>query len=197
MADAIIKAQLNIVKEITKEQAVKFLNNDTNILKGLSQRITGILDWLKSPNLPQQNLRELTFAEAERKSKIWHDELSVSGGDIDFTEPKENIVLKAYPKNEFGKTYYWVLLPSNTCRLESSRMGHCGQSGKSDNLISFRSDYVNSKGENINDSHITIAYGDGYFYQVKGKQNKKPAEKYFPYIFDFIKSFVKGEIEDL
>jgi hypothetical protein len=197
LADSIIKAQLNINKEITKEQAVKFVNNDTNILKGLSQRITGILDWLKSPNLPQQNLRELTFAEAERKSKIWHDELSVSGGDIDFTEPKENIVLKAYPKNEFGKTYYWVLLPSNTCRLESSRMGHCGQSGKSDNLISFRSDYVNSKGENINDSHITIGYGDGLFYQSKGKQNKKPLEKYFPYVFDFIKSLVKGEIEDL
>ena len=195
LADAIIKAQLNIVKEITKEQAVKFLNNDTNILKGLSQRITGILDWLKSPNLPQQNLRELTFSEAERKSKIWHDELSVSGGDIDFTEPKENIVLKAYPKNEFGKTYYWVLLPSNTCRLESSRMGHCGQSGQSDNLISLRSDYVNSKGENINDSHITIGYGEGLFYQAKGKQNKKPLEKYFPYLFDLIKSLVKGEIK--
>ena len=89
------------------------------------------------------------------------------------------------------------MLPSNTCRLESSRMGHCGQSSYSDNLISFRSTFKNVNGEEINDSHITIGYGDGLFYQVKGKQNKKPLEKYFPFVFDFIKSLVKGEIEDL
>jgi hypothetical protein len=196
-ADSIVKAQMSIGKELTKEQVVEFLNKNPNTLKGLRQRIRGILDWLENPNTPKQNLRELTFDKAESKAKQWHDELIMSGGDIDYVEPKENIILKTYPTNEFGKTYYWVMLPSNICDLESSRMGHCGKSYNSDNLISFRSTFKNVNGEEINDSHITLGYGDGLFYQAKGKQNKKPLEKYFPYIFDFIKSLVKGEIEDL
>ena len=187
LADSIVKANMGVAKELKKQQAVEFLNNNPNILKGLKQRIRSILDWLESPMTPKQNLRELSFVQAEEKAKKWHDELTISGGDIDYVEPKENKILKTYPPNEFGKKYYWVLLPSNTCTLESSRMGHCGQSSYSDNLISFRSTYTNIKGEEINDSHITIGYGDGLFYQVKGKQNKKPLEKYFPYIFDFIK----------
>jgi hypothetical protein len=196
LADSIVKAQMNISNDLTKKQAVEFLNNNPNTLKGLRQRIRGILDWLESPITPKQNLRELSFIQAEEKSKKWHDELSISGGDIDYNEPKENIILKTYPTNEFGKTYYWVMLPSNTCTLESSRMGHCGQSSYSDNLISFRSTYTNINGEEMNDSHITIGYGDGLFYQVKGKQNKKPLEKYFPYIFDFIKSILNNEINE-
>ena len=194
LADSIVKAQMNLLNS-SKQQVVAYLNSN-NSIKGYRERIRGILDWLESPNTPKQNLRELTFDKAEEKAKQWHDELNVSGGDVDYVEPKENVILKTYQPNEFGKTYYWVMLPSNKCNLESSRMGHCGQSSYSDNLISFRSNYKNVNGEEVNDSHITIGYGNGYFYQVKGKQNKKPLEKYHPYIFDLIKSILNGEINE-
>jgi hypothetical protein len=195
LADSIVKLSTNSNLYGTKDKTIKTLNESPYLITQLRQRIRGILDWLENPNTPKQNLRELSFAQAEAKAKQWHDELTVSGGDINYAEPKENKILKTYPINEFGKTYYWVMLPSNTCDLESNRMGHCGQSSYSDNLISFRSNYTNVNGEEINDSHITIGYGDGLFYQVKGKQNIKPLEKYHPYIFDFIKSLVKGEIQ--
>jgi hypothetical protein len=197
LADSIVKLSTNSNLYGTKSETIKELNKSPYLITQLRQRIRGILDWLENPNTPKQNLRELTFVQAEEKSKQWHDELIVSGGDIDYVEPKENKILKTYPTNEYGKKYYWVMLPSNICDLESSRMGHCGKSDYSDNLISFRSTFNNVNGEEINDSHITIGYGNGLFYQVKGKQNKKPLEKYFPYIFDFIKSLVKSEIEDL
>jgi hypothetical protein len=195
LADAIIKANMTIVEGTTKKQAIDRLNNSPNILQSLRQRIRFILDWLQHPVTPKQNLRELSFAEAEAKAREWHNELQVLGGDIDFTEPEKNTILKKYPKNSEGIEYYWVFIPSNYCDLESSRMGHCGRTGYGNNLISLRSVKPYGKGHTINDSHITIAYGvnDGMFYQVKGKKNNKPAEKYFPYIFDLIKTFITDD----
>jgi hypothetical protein len=74
LADAIIQLSTNSNIYGTRSETIEALNKSPYLITQLRQRITGILDWLKSPNLPQQNLRELTFAEAERKSKIWHDE---------------------------------------------------------------------------------------------------------------------------
>jgi hypothetical protein len=199
LADAIIKSNMTIVEGTTKEQAIERLNNTPNLLQSLRQRIRFILDWLQHPVTPKQNLRELSFAEAEQKAREWHQELQVLGGDIDFTEPEKNTIIKKYPKNSDGVEYYWVFIPSNYCDLESSRMGHCGRTGYGNNLISLRSVKAYGKGHTINDSHITIAYGvnDGIFYQVKGKKNNKPAEKYFPYVFDLVKSAIGGSINYL
>ena len=141
-------------------------------------------------------MRELTFNEALQKAKEWHQELTTSGGDLNFTEPKENIVIKQYAPNQFGKTYYWVFIPKSYCDIESARMGHCGRTGAG-SLISLRSVFKNTNEDTISDSHVTIAYNyeEGKFYQAKGKQNKKPVEKYFPYIFDLIQLLANGEIQ--
>jgi DNA repair protein RadC len=196
LADSIIQANMNIIKGTTKEQAIEILNNTPNLLQSLRQRIRGILDWLQHPSTPKQNLRELTFAEAEKKSEEWHEELSTSGGDIDYTEPKENIILKKYAPNEFGITYYWVFIPKSKCNIEGKRMGHCGTTGAS-SLISLRSVRAYTESSTITDSHVTVAYDlqDGKFYQGKAKKNAKPSQKYFPYIFDLIESLANGEIQ--
>jgi DNA repair protein RadC len=196
LADSIIQANMNIIKGTTKEQAIEILNNTPNLLQSLIQRIRGILDWLQHPSTPKQNLRELTFAEAEKKSEEWHEELSTSGGDIDYTEPKENIILKKYAPNEFGITYYWVFIPKSKCNIEGKRMGHCGTTGAS-SLISLRSVRAYTESSTITDSHVTVAYDlqDGKFYQGKAKKNAKPSQKYFPYIFDLIQLLANGEIQ--
>jgi hypothetical protein len=138
LADSIVKENMGL-SQLTKQQAVEFINKNTFIVKSLSRRIRNVLDWLQHPLTPKQNLRELGFFEAEQKAKEWHEQLQVLGGDIDFTEPEKNTILKTYPKNSEGIEYYWVFIPSNYCDLESSRMGHCGRTGYGNNLISLRS----------------------------------------------------------
>lgn len=76
-------------------------------------------------------------------------------------------------------------------------MGHCGRTNVGNILISLRSKRPYSENDTITDSHVTIAYGedDSIFYQVKGKKNQKPSEKYFPYIYDLIFSLTDENSE--
>lgn len=196
LADKIVESYTTILaSELTREQAIKYLNKDTVRIRLLSERIRGILDWLQHPTTRKQNLRELSFAEAERKSKEWHDELKVEGGDINFVEPEENYVIKEYPENDNGVKYYWVYIPQSYCDIESRRMGHCGRT-RASSLISLRSIRPYTENDTITDSHVTVAFDkdDGLIYQSKGKKNQKPAEKYFPYIFDLIKMLTTGDV---
>jgi len=199
LADSILKDGIEETNS-SKKDVLKVFNersksvNNNIITSVYSDNIRQILDWLQHPVTPKQDLKQLSFDQALEKAREWHQELQVLGGDIDFTEPETNTILKKYPVNSDGIEYYWVFIPSNYCDLESSRMGHCGRTGYGNNLISLRSVKAYGKGHTINDSHITIAYGvnDGVFYQIKGKKNNKPAEKYFPYIFDLIKSAIQN-----
>ena len=201
LADSILENEIEERQE-SKEVVLKAINEksiskNTNYLNNnFGGAIREILDWLQHPSTPKQNLRELTFKEALEKARAWHQELTTSGGDLNFTEPKENIVIKQYAPNQFGKTYYWVFIPKSYCDIESARMGHCGRTGAG-SLISLRSVFKNTNEDTISDSHVTIAYNyeEGKFYQAKGKQNKKPVEKYFPYIFDLIQLLANGEIQ--
>lgn len=150
--------------------------------------IREILDWLKHPYTPQQNLRELTFDEALEKSREWHEQLETLGGDVDYVEPKENEILIEYPETPDGRKYYWVRIPSSYCDVESRRMGHCGRTGQGNDLISLRSINPFGTGHTVNESHVTIAYNIilKKIVQAKGKKNQKPAEKYHGYIYDLI-----------
>ena len=185
--------------KVAKKGLVEWQKNQPNWIRiRYSTQIREILDWLQHPVTPKQELKTLSFDEALAKAKQWHDELKILGGDIDFVEPETNTILKKYAVNSDGIGYYWVFIPSNYCDLESSRMGHCGRTGYGNKLISLRSVKPYGKGHTISDSHVTIAYGsDGMFYQVKGKKNNKPAEKYFPYIFDLLKSMLNNDINKL
>jgi DNA repair protein RadC len=201
LADSILENEIEERQE-SKEVVLKAINEksiskNTNYLNNnFGGGIREILDWLQHPSTPKQNLRELTFNQALEKSRAWHEELSASGGDIDYTEPKENIILKKYAPNEFGITYYWVFIPKSKCDIEGKRMGHCGTTGAS-SLISLRSVRAYTESSTITDSHVTVAYDlqDGKFYQGKAKKNAKPSQKYFPYIFDLIESLANGEIQ--
>ena len=163
-----------------------FSSSDPKVYR--SQDYRQVLDWLQYPTTPKQNLRELTMEQALVEAEEWHEALTTTGGDINYVEPEENVILHSYPVDEQGVEYYWIQMPTNFCDIESSRMGHCGRTGYDNNLISLRSKRQHLEGNTISDSHVTIAYSpnDGKFYQVKGKKNQKPAEKYHEKIFDLI-----------
>jgi hypothetical protein len=206
-ADALLKYEIEQRKlEYTsvptpqeyKQLALNFLNYSENTIRyNYASAITTILDWLQHPLTPKQNLREMTWKEAIEKAEKFHDELEAIGGKVDFVEPEQNTIIMTFPKTQDGVEYYWVIIPKSYCSEESARMGHCGRTQYGNNLISLRSISPYGKGHTINDSHVTIAYlhsEDGsYFYQVKGKNNAKPSEKYYPYIFELIVKLYKDE----
>lgn len=128
-----------------------------------------------------QNFQNRDFEEVYRESVQWHEEIKEKGTSktLQLEEGQEII-------HEFDDGYYWVDLGDNKCEDEGGSMGHCGRTD-SDTLLSLR----DSKGV----PHVTVACN--YFgtasieiTQMKGKGNKKPIEKYHPYIYDFI---VNGE----
>jgi len=203
LADSVLKDFIKRHSEYepatAKKMALEKINNRgaSYVRTVYGNEIRKILDWLQHPLTENQNLKTLSLEEAMDKSEIFHNELQVMGGDIDYSEPEENEVLISYPKKSDGTKHYWVHIPSNYCTLESSRMGHCGRTGHGNTLLSLRSIKPYGDKHTISDSHVTIAYneGQGIFYQVKGKKNQKPAEKYFPYIFDLITKLAKKDFK--
>jgi hypothetical protein len=187
-----------LINELYSNSTMFFRYGEIYEERGLTRadnQIRVILDWLKHPITPKQNLKELSITQALDKAQQFHDELQAIGGDVDFVEPEENTIIITYPKEANGVQYYWVEIPKSFCDLESKRMGHCGRTGSGDSLLSLRSVTPYGKGHTINDSHVTIAYNNdnALFYQVKGKKNAKPSEKYFPYIFDLVKTLAKED----
>ena len=198
LADSIVELTTKSNLYGSRFETIKALNEKPYLVAQFRERITGILDWLTHPTTRKQNLRELTFAEAERKSEEWHDSLSISGGEINYVEPIENTVIIEYPENDNGIKYYWTIIPNANCSIEGNRMGHCGSSPNSTHLISLRSVQPFLEDKTINYSHVTLSMNQAYgiFWQLKAQKNAKPAERYFPYIFDVLKRMAKGEITE-
>ena len=95
----------------------------------------------------------------------------------------EDMIVKTYPK----KNLFWYNLGTTSCSIEAGRMGHCGADDRG-TLFSLRS---KSSGQKVSDSHVTISYnaGQNAIYQIKGKQNCVPDDKYGPYIVDFLEMY--------
>lgn len=145
-----------------------------------------IRDYAEATN---QNLQNADFREAVRDAIQWHEQVAEEGGSskaLQIEEGQEVI-------REFSDGYYWVDLGTSKCGKEGDSMGHCGNTG-ADTLLSLR----DPKGV----PHVTVAcnyYLNRYIVikQMKGKGNKKPIEKYHPYIVDFFVNGDKYKSEDI
>ena len=145
--------------------------------------VVSIMDWIRvglNGNLGEN--KNLKFNDLIISSQRWHDSLDIGGGKINYVEPHDHEIVLDF-RNKDGVGFYWVDLGSNFCDEESKRMGHCGRSGY--NLYSLREykKFPGKEGYTINDSHLTASIDDdGTLYQLKGKKNSKPSEKYHQYI---------------
>jgi len=95
----------------------------------------------------------------------------------------EDMIIKRYPK----KNMFWYNIGKGSCSLEASRMGHCGRETETSNAVLF-SLRRKSPGMKVSDSHVTISYveEEAAVYQIKGKNNCHPEERYGPYVVDFL-----------
>ena len=185
------KEELGLEKDkiITKERIEKWIKtgNDKELEKRISKNwgdinsliegfqesinedLNYVLDWLKNPLREEKvNLSKLTFKEAYTKSDEWHKSLKASGKIED--ENGEVFI-------EFDDGFYWIDLETTYSKDEAEAMGHCGNTNDGDTLFSLR--------DSKKSPHVTVAYdsSDGAIYQMKGRQNKKPVEKYYKYIY--------------
>lgn len=119
---------------------------------------------------------------------------------------KNDIIMK------FGDGFYWMKLNASEWSKEGQVMQHCG-TPNSDTMLSLRDENGNShvtvdlaNREDEAWSNVLRAYGfsekdipSGFnlAIQVRGKQNKLPDRKYWPYVRDLFKkkSIVMGDFE--
>lgn len=129
-----------------------------------------ILDWFTSPlRDPNEKitLKGLTFDQAYKDSLEWHQSLKAGG----IIHDEKGEIYMTFPDG-----YYWIDLQTNECEEEGEAMGHCGTS--EGDLYSLRKN---------KSPHVTIALNDdNQILQIKGRNNKKPIEKYHTYIVDFL-----------
>ena len=81
----------------------------------------------------------------------------------------------------FDDSSYWYDLRTANCPIEAARMGHCGGDGRATTMLSLRH---KGKDKQKSDSYVTVAYNGetDVIYQIKGKFNNAPEEKYFKHI---------------
>ena len=140
-----------------------------NSIEDVNEHINYVLDWLKNPLRDEKvNLSNLKFEVALKKSEEWHDSLKATGK---ITDESGEIFI------EFDDGSYWIDLQTTYSRAEADAMGHCGNTNDGDTLLSYR--------DKDKSPHVTVAYDskDGAIYQMKGRNNKKPVEKYHPFIY--------------
>jgi hypothetical protein len=144
--------------------------------------ITSIMDWVRvglNGNLSEY--KNLTLDQLKNKSEEWHDSLQIGQGEINYVE-NHPIVIDF--RKEDGTGFYWVNLETNESDEECDRMGHCGRTGKGNNLFSLRETIKLPGGKyTLNRSHLTASISDeGILYQLKGSKNSKPKSEFHQYI---------------
>jgi hypothetical protein len=189
MANKVIDYQLYSMRswigfdenELTREAAIDRLNSG-NIVNYYGQVITEIMDWIRvglNGNVGEYKNSDIRGLKWE--AEMWHDSLSVSGGDINY---KENGKIILDFRNGSDEGFYWVNKGTHDCTEESKRMGHCGRTNSSNTIWSLRSNKKLKDGYYFNTSHVTAAIGnnDGYVWQMKGQKNSKPKKEYHKFI---------------
>jgi len=174
------------------------------------RQATNIKDWIIGSQagqphsfpdtMDEMKLERLSLKKANELAIEWHNELN----------PEEKLVAgekeEGYKFMTFEDGFYWQNLMTNTSEYESKYMGHCGTDTQASTLFSLRKNGL---------PHVTMSYlekdkrlsepykqekpanklelKDGTYCQLKGKQNKKPVEKYHKYIVEL---FIKLQIRD-
>jgi len=130
---------------------------------------TNIQDWA-SRVTPSPNLKEMTWDEAIEQATQWHDSLDAS----DLAEEITEVAPYAEVIHTFDDGAVWVDLHESDCSKLGDIMGHCGKTD-ADTILQL----VTAEGK----YRASVAFNyDGMYYQLKGLHNKKPENKYTPYI---------------
>ena len=125
-----------------------------------------------------QNLYQIELA-VEEHNKAWE-------GWAQVDEDAGEKIVKYYKEQKLA----WFNLNTAYCPKEREAMGHCGNSPRShtDDVIYSLSN-IKQRHDKVwfRQPHVTaILEDDGMFGEIRGKQNKRPVDKYAPFIKDLM-----------
>lgn len=193
LAHEIIKDMTNLLdasneftgvnSKIEKKDIIKYIEEDFE--NKYRQNLIQIIDWVSvGLNGEYKPYKGYSWSDLINESRIWHEGLKESDGDIDYEEGGK-IIIDFRDRNGIG--FYWVDLETSSCSEEAERMGHCGRSGQGSNLFSLRKNVKINKKNVKNKSVLTAAINDdGMITQLKGAKNSKPKEEYHKYIAELL-----------
>jgi len=157
----------------------KILSHKSGIYEGfrnsIFDRSIPLFPWLRShPDAWREMAAFIEESDQEEQFVFWY----LTEAAQNMTKGKDH---EAQILHKFDDGYYWYDLETSDCSLEAQRMGHCGGDARAETLYSLRSKKEKKK---ISSSHITIAFSKtaDKIYQIKGKANDAPEEKYWPKI---------------
>lgn len=152
-------------------------------------------------SLPIQTIQNYQF-KSQNYSDIINDlksyerEWKKSKEELIPYDNNDNIVIK------LSNNFYWVSLDKAYCDKEGKSMGHCGNSprqGTDDNIYSLRQLKTVGK-EKYWHPFVTVTVDDeGYVWEVKGRGNDKPADRYIPYVVELFKNkkYISGQRDNV
>jgi hypothetical protein len=165
-----------------KNEIIEYINDNFRIYKS---KVSYIMDWVRIGAMEDFNsYKENSFEDLYNLSDEWHKSLKSGDGEINYEEKNKIIIDLRDPD---GTGYYWADLETNRSEEESDRMGHCGTTGYSNNLISLRRYIPIGKGFTLNKSILTASVdSNGKIVQLKGPKNSKPEPEYHKYIIELL-----------
>ena len=184
--------------ELTYKDELKYLQDLNSAVTQAESRVEYYNDMIKDyifSSVRNEQIWKINYAasfdELYNTSVEWHKQLKASGS----VTQESGKVLITYPDG-----FYWIDLETNDCSEEANGMGHCGRTS-ADTLLSLRQKRKNGEIEPF--VTIAIDYDEDYtnedltyysiIYQCKGKNNKKPIDKYHKYIIDLYLKFNIGK----
>jgi hypothetical protein len=165
--------------------------------------ISHIVDYFESLDVRDlSKIKKQPYETIQQKVKDWSEELAASVGDTKAEDNlKKSLVLnKDYKIVMNVDNFKWVkLLTSESRKVEGDVMGHCVGGDNYENKDIY------SLWDNKSRSHVTIESDDSkkQIFQIKGKSNASPADKYQSPTIEFIAQLmlkgykVKGDGENI
>jgi hypothetical protein len=170
------------VTNMSDDDMHRIVNSIEEFSQVTESDLQSIFDYFLSPMRNQHepiNLVTSTFEEMWDIQFEWHRKLKATDKILN---ESGNII------KEFSDGYYWIDLQTNSSEEEGRAMGHCGTT-RADTILSLRK---KSDAGHIQ-PYVSIAVDyDGTntkytkVYQIKGKGNTKPIEKYHSYIVELL-----------
>lgn len=173
---------------------------DERVLR-MDGALGAVRDWFRhlARHAPERlnpgRLNRMSWLQAEQAAFAWHDEMRASELDTEEDEGHREIYM------DMGNGVAWWKLTGPTCLdREGSLMGHC-VADYAEEVESGHS-IILSLRDSKNNPHVTVELGKDIpwaknskdkptptasLVQVKGKENKPPVEKYWPYVDKLIK----------
>jgi ankyrin repeat protein len=181
-----------VEQAVNRGEEVVYFEAGTREVRELQDQISHVIDYFEymlanyneiDPRLRVRNLLDISVPDAIRKSEEWTRWMNKK--EFGNEEGGYEEVLKI-------GGYKWLrLLSAAQLNYEGKEMQHCV--GSYAHTVASQSCEIFSLRDSNDEPHVTIEYRPSHdeVYQIKGKQNKAPVEKYWDATIQFLQLGVK------